>query len=117
MLYAYIHTWPHYSTRHIHKYVDLAEESTSKRGSRNSEASRQLVKVMPSVDRDDVANSVVQKLWKYLNFSHNLQTAHITLPHDTLLIRVHNAGRRGEASSARITGDGEFLSTAVVDLM
>jgi len=45
-LYAYMHSWSHYSTRHIHKYG--AERSTS--SSSNSVASRQMMNVLASLD-------------------------------------------------------------------
>lgn len=61
-LYAYIHTWPHYSTRHIHKYVAEENGSSSSSRRRNSVVSRQLVDVMTSLDRSDIANNVVQQL-------------------------------------------------------
>jgi len=59
-LYAYIHRWPHYSTRPIHKYG--AERSTN--SGRNSVASRQIVNVFTSGDSsdDDRDDSVVQQL-------------------------------------------------------
>jgi len=59
-LYVYIHGWPHYSTRPIHKYG--AERSTSRR--RNSVASRQIINVFTSADSSDVErdDSVVQQL-------------------------------------------------------
>ena len=54
-LYAYIHGWPHYSTRHIHKYVP---ERTS---SSNSEAPHQFINVFAPLD-SDTDNNVVQHL-------------------------------------------------------
>jgi len=56
-LYAYIHGWPHYSTRHIHKYG--AERSSS---NSNLVASRQNVNVFTSLDSSDADDKVVQQL-------------------------------------------------------
>jgi len=61
-LYALIRTWPHYSRRHIHKYGVSSSSSSS---SSNSVASppRHLFNVRTSLDRTNMDNSVVQRLW------------------------------------------------------
>ena len=60
-LYAYIHGWPHYSTRPIHKYGAQRRSSAS---SRNSVASRQFINIFTSDDSSDGDrdDSVVQQL-------------------------------------------------------
>lgn len=62
-LYAYIDGWPHYSTRHIHKYSSLQRRSSSSSRSSNSVAAENdFMHVLASLDGGDTHDSLVQQL-------------------------------------------------------
>lgn len=61
-LYAYIHGWPHYSTRHIHKYGALQRRIGSSRRSNSVAAENVFMHVLASLDGSDTEDSIVQQL-------------------------------------------------------
>jgi len=77
-LYAFIHGWPHYSTRHIHKYATASQRNSSGSNSVATGSRRltrqMLVRVLTSLHgrrlnnyehrshRDNEMNSAIQQL-------------------------------------------------------